>query len=347
MQEYQEFRSEFNDKYSLVSRKILRALSENARISISDLSKQLELSRKTTKDRILRLEKELGIRYTLELDEDKLGIGNPHLIMLRFGKKPSNEAIKAAFSRSHIPQVVARVNGSYDMFVYANAQRRDEYVHWDKSMQISLAEYGVSWYPSEVAHKQLGFYPIRNELIERMEMAPKHKAILKALNANSRSTFQEISKQTGLHFNTVAYNYKSLLELGYIKRFTLVMRKPANLTLVALFDKYRISDRFEEDAKYTRYMFKADDDNSMISRFILVNELVGANDFFGAGIFDSAEMAQKGFVNPYRKMHAPDKANPHYGTVESVILGDLPIRSLETRKAYSTLVWKPQQEEGQ
>lgn len=342
MHEDPNFKSEFNERYSLVSRKLLRALSEDSRRSISDLSKQLGLSRKTTKERLLKLEKELGVRYTVELNEDRLGVANPHLIMVRFSKKPDHEHLRRVFARSSIPQIVVAVKGTYDLFIYANAHSRDEYVHWDKSTQISLAEYGVSWYPAEVAHRQLGFYPLRNELIERIEMPQKYKSMLKILNTNGRASFQEISKQTGMHFNTVAYNYKKLLEMGYVKRFTLVMDKPADVTMMTLFDKYRISAEFEQDARATRAYFKADDENSLISRYIFVNELVGGNDFFCAGVFDSVDIARKRFMKPYKRAQAPDKPRTFYGAVDEVLLGSLPIRSLDTKKEYSTLVWSPE-----
>lgn len=334
-----DFKSAFNDRYNLVSRKLLRAVAENSRSSISDLAKQLNLSRKTTKERLVNLEKELGIRYTIELNEDKLGIINPHLVLVKFRKKPTEEALAKLFEGSRVPQMVATVKGTYDLLVYANASSRQEYVHWDKGMQILLSEYGTLWQPSEVAHRQLGFYPMRNELVENLDIPQKYKVLIKLLNNNSRATFQEMSKQTGMHFNTVAYNFKKLQELDYIKKFTFVMQKPKDVALMSWFGKYVISKTFEEDARNTRNAFKIDEDFSLIGRYVVINQLVGSYDFFGMGAFDSAEIGQRNGIGLYRMRMRNDKPRTPYGVIDKVILGRLPIRSTDTRKDYNTQVW--------
>lgn len=334
-----EFRSQFNERYGVVSRKILRSLSENSRITLTELARNVGLSRKAVTDKLARLERELGIRYTLELNEDKLGFFNPHMIMVKFKKRPSDGYLKETFGRFHVPQIVATIKGTYDMFVYANAQSRDEYVHWDKGMQIFLADYGVSWNPSEVAWNPLGFYPLRNALIERLDLPQKYKSLLMLLNANSRASFQELSKQTGMHFTTVAYNFRKLLKLGYIKRFTLVMRKFEPLTLMTIFGKYIISSRFEQDARSTRDFFRSDDNNSLISRYLIVNQLVGSEDFFGMGVFDDHETAMKRFWNYYKEDMVAERPKSERGVVDKVLLGDLPIRSMDTDKVYKVIDW--------
>ncbi len=335
-----EFKSQFNDKYNLLSRKMLRLLSENSRITMSELAKSVGLSRKTAKDRLARLEKELGIRYTLELDEDKLGLFNPHIIIIKFNKRPSDDYLKQVFSRFHIPQIVATIKGSYDMFIYANAQSRDDYVHWDRGLQIHLADYGVSWNPSEVAWRPLGFYPLRNELLERLDLPEKYKTLLLLLNKNSRATFQQLSKETGMHFNTIAYNFKKLVELGYIKRFTLVMEKLDPFTVMTIFGKYIISSRFEQDARSTRDFFRTDDEYSLVSRYVIVNQLVGSGDFFGVGVFDDLETAMKRFWNYYKEDMVAEKPKSERGVIDKVLIGDLPLRSLDTSKVYRVINWQ-------
>jgi DNA-binding Lrp family transcriptional regulator len=335
------FHSAFNEHYNLVSRKIIRALSDDARLPISDLAKQLQLSRNTVRGRLTKLEKELGIRYTIEFDEDKLGISNPHIIAVKFTKKPSNDYLRDIFSRSYIPQMVVSVKGSFDLLIFANAISRDEYAHWDKSMQIFLAEYGVSWQPSEVAHRHLGFYALRNELLDRLEIPPRYKTMLKILNQDGRASFQQISKQSGMHFNTVAYAFRKLLSFGYIKRFTLVMKKPKDVTVMTHVAKYIISELFEQDAKKTRSIFKSDEEYPVASRYMLVHQLIGSNDHFAMGVFDDAEVAYRNYVGNYTKMMKPERPRVVYGTVDEVLLGDLPIRSVDINKEYRTLVWSP------
>ncbi|MDE1825100.1 MAG: Lrp/AsnC family transcriptional regulator [Candidatus Micrarchaeota archaeon] len=336
-----EFRSDFNERYSLVSRRILRMLSEDSRSSISGISRSLGLSRQSVVERVQKMEKELGIGYTLELNEDALGFLDPHLILVRFSSRPDYKYIKEIFSGSYVPQLVASLRGGREMIIYANAVSRQEYVHWDKSMQILLADYGVSWQASEVAHRQLGFFPLRNELLERLNLPIKYKEMIKILNTNSRASFQELSRQLGMHFNTVAYNFKKLEGMNYIRRFTTVMKPPENVWFMSTFGKYVISRSFEEDAAMSRKAFQADDENSLVSRYILVSQLVGSFDFFSIGAFDNLDQAYRNGVRYYKKCMANEKPKVTYGAIEEVLVGNLPIRSLDTRKVYNTIKWTP------
>lgn len=337
-----EFGSEFNKSYSLVSRKILRSLSENSRITVSDLSKNVGVSRKTITDKLAKLEKDLSIRYTLELNEDAVGLVNPHVILVKFSSKPDYDYLKSLFEKSHIPQVVASIKGNYDLLVYANATSRQEYIHWDKSTQTLLSRYGVLWYTSEVGHRQLGFFPLRNELIERLSIPQKYKDIVKLLNINSRSSFNELSKQLGMHFNTMAYNFKKLLDMKYIKRFTILMKPVENVVLMTHFGKYVISRNFEEDAAKSRLAFSCDDPFSMISRYMIVSQLVGSFDLFALGAFDNADIAYRNDILFYKKAMAREKVKIMYGTVDKILVGNLPIRTLDGKKEYNTIRWIPE-----
>jgi DNA-binding Lrp family transcriptional regulator len=114
MEDY-EFRSEFNEKWSVVVKRMIRLLSENSRISVTEMAKSLGVSRKTVEDKIRKAEQEFGIKYTVELDEAALGLNNPHLILIRFTEKPDYNKIGSILEKSHIPQLAVTLNGVYDM----------------------------------------------------------------------------------------------------------------------------------------------------------------------------------------------------------------------------------------
>src|SRR5208283_1892641 len=97
-----EFNSDFNEKYNVVTRKILRALSENSRISISDLAKGLGTSRMTARLKLKRVSEEFNIRYTVEFNESMLKLAAPHLIVVKFGSKPDYARVAKLLSQSHI-----------------------------------------------------------------------------------------------------------------------------------------------------------------------------------------------------------------------------------------------------
>jgi len=334
-----EFKSEFNDRYNLVTRKLVRMLSQDARISTSNLSKALGISRKTVHDRLLKVDAEFGIRYTIELNENLVKLSSPHLVVVKFDSKPDYEHVTELLKSSYIPQLAIATKGKYDLIIFAAATSSKQYAHWDKSMQILLQKYGADWHSSEVVHRQLAFFPLRNELIERLEIEPKYKEMIKLLNVNGRSSFKHISDTLGMHFNTVAYNFNKLLKMNYIKRFTITMNKPPNATLMSFFSKYRPSEGYENRSALARKAFMSDDEYSLISRYLMCAPLIGSFDFFTLGAFDNFDTAYKKDILYHKKIFVKDKIKIEYGEVERVLLGQLPIRSIDTMSEYNTIKW--------
>ncbi len=339
MEDFLDFTSGFNERYGLPTRKILRALSEDSRMPVSELAKLLGSTRRTVNGRMARIEKELGVRYTIEFNEETLGISNPHLIVVRFREKPDFKAVTEVLRRSYIPQLAVRSVSGRELFIYANAAKHSEYTRWDKAMQSHMAKYRVFWESSEVAHRQLGFFPIRNELIGRLQIPEKHRAMLKLLNSDARMGFQQMSKEMGMHFNTAAYNFGKLLKLGYIKRFTLVCRPPAGVGMVAIYGKYSLGENFESDASKIRAVFKSDEELGAFSRYPLIAQLTGAYDFFDVGVFDSPAIGKSKFVDAYKLLLKRHLAKLQHVELSEVILGDMPIRSVDDNKAYNALKW--------
>ncbi|MDE1860190.1 MAG: Lrp/AsnC family transcriptional regulator [Candidatus Micrarchaeota archaeon] len=335
-----DFGSKFDESYGILTRKMMRFISEDSRISILELSKKLGVSRRTARERLLKAEREFGIRYTVAFSETALQLSNPHIILVKFIKKPDWDEVARLLSSSYIPQIAAVVKGDYDMFIYANAITSKEYVHWDKGMQILLSKYGVAWHPSNVAHKQLGFFPLRNEILDRLAIDENYKKMLKLLNINSRITFSEISKRIGMHFNTVAYNFKKLVESGYIRRFTISLEQPRDLALISTFSKYILSEGFEDDATVIRKVYTSSGtEYPIISRYLLCTQLVGSYDSFVMGIFDNYNTAYKQAVVQYKSVMKRHKTKVECGQVQKVLLGRLPIRSIDTKKEYNTIKW--------
>lgn len=334
-----DFKSAFNDRYSAITKKMLRVLSDNSRVSLSDLSKTLGVSRMTARSKLNRIEKELSLAYTVELSESTLGIVGQHLIMVKFDSKPDYGHISKLLSQSHIPQLAVSVKGNYDLMIYAVSTSTKEYAHWDKSMQILLSKYGVNWKSSEVVHKQLGFFPLRDVLLDRLNIPKDHLAMLKILHSNSRTSFRQISKDLGMHFNTVAYNFNKLLKKGYIKRFTITMGKPDFVSLMSFFSKYRPKEGYEASSSQARKAFTSDDPNSLISRYLICAPLIGSYDFFTIGAFDDYNTAYQNDVMYHKTTFKDHGVNLVYGEIDNILLGKLPIRSIDTKKEYNKIVW--------
>ena len=330
-----EFKSEFNEKYSLVTRRIVRQLSENSRISISEFSKAVSLSRKTVVDRMKKAEQEFGIQYTVEFNESMLGLVSPHLITVKFSSKPDYDHIASILRQSHIPQFAAACKGGYDLVIYAIATSTREYAHWDKEMQILLGtKFGVEWRPSEVVHRQLGFLPLRNEMLAKAQIPEKYRGMMNLLNTNARVSFQEMSKKLNMHFNTVSYNFSKLLKTSYIKRFTITMEKPKDMTLMSSFSRYKPTKDYESASANSRKAFMSDDDNSVVSRYLMTAPLIGSYDFFTLGAFDSPDAAYRYDIAYHKKTQQNQGVRMAYAEVDRVLLGRMPIRSVDDKKEY-------------
>ncbi len=333
--------SRFNSNYSVPARRIVRMLSENARLSVTEIAKRLGLSRPATKERIRKLEIELGMKYTLEMSEQALGFTSPHLINIKFRKQPDYRKIRELLLSSYIPQLALITSGSYEMIVYANSFTTSEYAHWDKSMRILLGEYGVEWKSSEVVHRQLGFFPIRNEAIDRARIEDKYKPMLKLLNDDSRLSFQQLSKVLGMHFNTVKYNYDKLMSMNYVKRPTVTLPLLKNLTFMSFFASYTPVQGYEAASSNARLAFTTDDANPLISRYIICAPLIGSDDFFTMGVFDSHDVAYEADIQYHRGIFTRHNIRMKYADVKEVLVGRLPIRSIDTKKEYAMITWDP------
>ena len=320
----------------------MHLLSENSRMSVTEMAKELGVSRQTVKNKIEKAEKELGIRYTIELDEEALGLDSPHIILIKFLEKPDYEGIAKMLKASHVPQLSARIDGSYDMLVYANAENLNEYVYWDRTTRVLLSKYKVVWQPSDLAFRHLGFFPLRNELISRMKIPKDYKDMLLLLNENSRMSFSEMSRKLRIRSNTLAYRFNKLLKEGYIKRFTMVMRKPGKVSMLTLFGRYVIADRFEEDSMSMRKEITFLDDRiPLISRCLFSAQLIGSYDFFFVGAYDDYEVGYAHLIKYYKERFKRHKAKAMYGAISSVILGDFPARSMDARKDFKMMRWVP------
>lgn len=329
----------FNGKYGLVSRKIIRKLSEDSRISISGLSKELNLSRKTIDKRIKKLHEVLTIHYTLEFNLEKLGLANPHLILIKFGKEPDYDDITSILKKSHIPQLAVAIKGTFDMFIYAIAASDKEYAYWDNSMQILLAKYDAYWQASDIAHVNLGFFPLRKELVNRLNVEKPYKDILILLNENSKISFRDISKKIGLHFNTVNYYFKKLLRRGYIKKFTLTVEPTGDMVLVSYFSKLRAKGDIEDKSKVIRKMLMEDEERPLINRYIIHAQLIGSFGTFTLGVFNSYNEGYKQSVSRFKKTFKGDLHKIQYGHAVKTLIGKIPARSIDVVKTYDIINW--------
>ena len=219
---------------------ILQALSMNSRISQQYLGKMLGWSQPRTRYSILALEKKLGIKYTLEINVEKLGYVY-YIVNAKFlDKKPQFEEIKAAIESEPMVQFAALTKGDYDLFMYVlveNSIDRAKEMLYNLRSSI-LPGYSMEW-KVILFYNTYGYVPLRQEFFEKMlqskvyrrtKDSPKKTAgtiwkreydVLSLMNQNSSISFAEMDSGLGLEGGASRYTYLRLLEQGIIKRPTI------------------------------------------------------------------------------------------------------------------------------
>ena len=330
----------FNRRYSIVTRRILRMLSDNSRITLTEMARELELSRRSVAKRLKRIEQEFGISYTINMSKTRVGLNNPHLTLVKFKRRPSNALLADLFRKSYIPQLVVPVRrGSYDFLIYSNSTSFRDYANWDRDMRSELMhKYGMKWEQSQIAFTRLGHIPVRNEILQRTRIPDRDKKMLMLLNANSRISLKELARRMGMNYKTCIYQFNELLQKKYVKKFTIAMNMPESASFMSLFAKYVPSESHSRASSYSRLLFTKDEQNPLMSRYILKMSLVGAYDSFAIGVFDDFNDSYKYVVQAYKKLMgslAPTEVE--YGELGKPLLGMLPISSSDISKEYASI----------
>ncbi|HVC58490.1 MAG TPA: hypothetical protein VND15_03385 [Candidatus Acidoferrales bacterium] len=331
-----EFSSEFNAKYSLLTRKMVRLLSYDSRITVSELADQLHMSRGTAASKLGAIEKHLKMDYTLEFDPVKLGLVNPHVILVRFRKPPDYLDVARVLSQSYVTQFAARTRGSYDLLVYANAYSLPEYLTWDMRMRAQLMKkYRMEWETSTVSFNRMGYFPVRDEAIERADIAPKYGKMLKILNLNSRVPIKQLAVMLKTSYKTTIYTFNALLKLGYIKRFTVNLGGRDAISLMARFNRFIPTVDYHGVEDIVKDLFTSDDRFPLVNRTLLATNTVGSYDSFDMGAYDNFKAGYAHGVELYNKrLEKYDITKTEYGEVKDILIGKLPIRSIDAAKEF-------------
>ncbi len=104
------------EKMDDVDLAILRSLIKNSRITISQMSKEIDVPDATISNRLKKLEKDIIKRYTLIPDWQKIGLEITSIIIIQT-ESEKHELVKEELSR--LPEVseVYSVSGEYDILI--------------------------------------------------------------------------------------------------------------------------------------------------------------------------------------------------------------------------------------
>lgn len=323
---------------SELSRRIVRELCTDSRISVTDLTKKLGASRITIAQRIKSLETELGLLFTLEIDHEALGFTRLHILYLKFTKKPKPAELKRVFADDRIVQLVVTARGDFDLVVFAITKSSKEYFNWEIGLLISLARYGVSVHSSEATIKHLGFLRLDDALIASSDIDKLYKDILIRLNNNSRISIRKLAGQLNIHEDTLRYHLTKLEKTGMIKRFTAVITKSPLHVNIAYFANYSVKEGIEKRIvreRETMY-FKRLDITPVVSEFQLMFSMVGGDISFTWACYDNEKEGFERSVATHARMYRVDLPVIKSAVVQDLIKGTPPIRSLDIRENYDT-----------
>ena len=104
---------------------ILRSLIKNSRISLSQMSKEIDVPDATISNRLKKLENEVIKRYTVILDWQKIGLDITTIIIIQT-ESEKHESVKEELSKLNEVSEVYSVSGEYDILIKVWVQDIEE-----------------------------------------------------------------------------------------------------------------------------------------------------------------------------------------------------------------------------
>ena len=334
--------------YSNAEKAILRTLCSDSRASITKLAKAARCSRAAAAKNLARLERKLGLRYTLEINETKLGGSERHLVAIKFDAKPSKESLKEFFKADTNAQAVYALSGDYDLLIYARAGDPESYIVWETYVASQLAEYRPLIKPSEFVITHWGFWPLSDsfvaEIRESTGLDELDRKMLIVLNSNSRTSISKIARETGAAIGTVRYRLMNLKKSGIIKRFTVAVQSPPYEYQMVEFINYRFSKDFEERFANIRKKYLEMDEGTvpLLNKWQIIAPISGSFRSFVMSIYEGKEDATESVPAFQKSIFKKDNIAVSYARISSVIKGLLPYRSLDVKQNYVYLGWRGQ-----
>lgn len=232
--DFEEF--ERNIKIDVKDRKILTLLSENARTPLTQVAREVALSRDAIDYRLKRLTSS-GIiqRFFAEIDFSKLGYYAFHVFLTVDEDQRELETGLHQFLANH-PNVFSVIEYSdrwdYEIGILAKNLLEFDKIMMDLSERFSkliiekdkleiIKTYNQRYVPVLLNDKKQEVFKDREIKEERCAVDEKDIALLRILADDCRLSTYEIGKKIGMNADTVNYRMKHLVSGGIIRKFTI------------------------------------------------------------------------------------------------------------------------------
>ena len=331
--------------YSFKEKEIVKELSKNSRATITDLARVAKCSRITAKRALDALERRLGIRYTLEINEESMGATERHILTVRFTRRPDQAFLNRFFSKDPAVHAVYSAQGDYDLIIYARTSDPVSYIKWETHLAAELSDYGPIIKPSEFVLAQFGYMTLTDSFVDsinpRIKLTEKDKQLLRLLNQNSRMSYEELSRKTGLNDETVRYRVFRLRNSGIIKRFTIAVQQPINDYVLSFFVNYRFNKTTKERSSLARFQYtKPDGATYILTPYQMLAPITGSYRFFVMGLYSSEREAVDKAIRPHIEIFKKENVEISRARITGAIKGILPFRNLNIAENYITINWE-------
>jgi len=273
-----------------VEKKIIMALSMDARESLASLGKKVGLTPSAIYSRVKKIEKQYKVKYFAEIDVQKLGY-LWYAFAVKFDDlKPSFESSKDSLDRFPEVQLAFFTKGDYDLIIFFLAENND--AADDLSYQLMTSEafskYLSTWDIIPIK-KGYGVIPMRDVFFDKLKeqvfnrtKENRHKKynqiykreydVLRELNRNGTTDFSEIDRKCNFDSGRSRYAYHELVKQGIISRITLTMQIFEEKRLDVLFIELKNAKQFFD----TRVPFLhtiVDETSSMINKYAFIGDI--------------------------------------------------------------------------
>jgi DNA-binding Lrp family transcriptional regulator len=223
-----------------IDKRLLTALSMNARASFSSIGRLVGLTTSAAYARVKSLEKMYGIKYTAEVDLGRFGY-QTYLILIKFQKEvPSLENLKEELGRDPRIQIGFLTKGEYDLILFVlidtadggnlnlNQERAKLFPDRDAKWQCTPMFVSYNFIPMRVEF----FEVLKDRVWKRSKETPRQPAssisygeycVMLELVRNGVVDFSVIDAKYGFDKGMAQYTYHRLKEKQIIRRMTMSM----------------------------------------------------------------------------------------------------------------------------
>lgn len=307
---------------------ILEELSKNSRCLLKDIAARANVSIQTISSRLERLEKSLGLKYTLELDLQKAGCPQQFFIRVNFreNSRPDPNSLRNLLSKNPFIQFAALTKGDFDLFLWSVAPSAEDYEQAvNGSLRSELDECISDWTAHPLMARRAGFLPVGNDLIDSLRLPESRRRTLRVLNDNARIMVTKLAEELGVKEPTAEYHLKRAKP--FISRFTSYFQTTGEFLHMVRFLQLRGKERdFQSEGRKVSDLYLKSDPR-LFNRLVYAGVPSGGMDRLFIETYSSLEdyEAHSEGIKACSSIIGKHSA----AKVEKILKGAIPIRKVD------------------